>query len=292
MNKNLTDIILGTPFLDDLPESARRAYNIISNSSVPTQNLEEIATYIWNRINKVKIISIFTGFYCKSGFETDGPVGALILAEFFLKNKIPVQICCEKELLKIMKSIIIELSLSNSPLITPFENINNLKDSMVFTIERPGENIKKICHTMDGFKISHSILPIESEINKNLPIAWIAIGDGGNELGTGYYRKTIEKLIPYGKNCNCGCEGGITAYKEANRCILSVTSNFGAILLSLELAKQKKIKWSVPADKVTQIIRHLNKHGIKDGVTGKKGTVDGISIDLRKKMYDLVNSLF
>jgi len=54
----------------------------------------------------------------------------------------------------------------------------------------------------------------------------------------------------------------------------------------LELAKQKKIKWNVPSEKVTQIIRILNKYGIKDGVTGEEGTVDDISIGLRKKMYD------
>jgi len=292
MSKNLADILVGRPFLDDLPESAKRSHYIISNSNIPVQNLEEIATYIWNHIHKAKIVSIFTGFYCKSGYETDGPVGALILAEFFLQTKIPVQICCEKELLKTMKSIASELSLSEFIKFTPFENFNANKNSMIFTIERPGENSKGICHTMNGYKISHSILPIESEIKKNPPNAWIAIGDGGNELGTGYYRNSIEKVIPNGKHCICGCKGGITAHNKADRCILSTTSNFGAISLSLELAKQNNINWNVPANKVTQIIRSLNKYGIKDGMTGEEGTVDGISIELRKKMYDLLNRLF
>ena len=292
MSKNLADILLGRPFLDNLPESAKRSHYIISNSNIPVQNLEEIAKYIWNHIDKIKMISFFTGFYCKNGYETDGPVGTLILAEFFLKTKIPIQICCEKELLKIMKSTASDLSLSKLISFTPFEDINDIKNSMLFTIERPGENSKGICHTMDGKKISHSILPIESEIQKNSPNAWIAIGDGGNELGTGYYQNSIEKVIPNGKYCNCGCEGGITAFKIADRCILSTTSNFGAIALSLELAKQKNINWKVPADKVTQIIKILNKHEIKDGVTGKEGTVDGISIELREKMYDLLNSSF
>ena len=292
MNKNLAEILIGTPILNELPESAKRSYKIISNSNVPIQNLEEIAQFIWNRINKVNIVSIFTGFYCKSGYETDGPVGALILAEFFIKAKIPIQICCEKELLKILKSIASDLSLSKLISFTPFEYINDIKNSMLFTIERPGKNIKGICHTMDGQKITHSILPIESEIQKNPPNAWIAIGDGGNELGTGYYRNSIEKVIPNGKCCNCGCEGGITAFEKADRCILSTTSNFGAISLSLELARQKNINWNVPANKVTQIIKILNKYGIKDGVTGEEGTVDGISIELRKKMYEQLNSLF
>ncbi len=292
MSKNLADILVGVPFLDELPESAKRSHNIISNSSIPIQNIEEIAIYIWNQMNKVNMVSIFTGFYCNNGFETDGPLGALILAEFFIKAQIPVQICCEKKLLEIMRSIASELSLSELISFTPFKNIKNTKNSMLFTIERPGENRIGICHTMDGHKISHSILPVESEIQKNPPNAWIAIGDGGNELGTGYYRKIIEEVIPYGKKCNCGCEGGIAAYKEADRCILSTTSNFGAISLSLQLAIQKKIKWNVPADKVTQIIRILNKHGIKDGVNGEEGTVDGISIELRKKMYDLLKLLF
>ena len=289
MSKNLTDILVGKPFLDELAESAKRSHYIISNSSVPIQNLEEIAKYVWNHINKVKMISFFTGFYCKSGYETDGPVGTLILAEFFIKAKIPVQICCEKELLEIMKSTASELSSSKLISFTPFEDVKNIKNSMLFTIERPGKNSKEICHTMDGQKITHSILPIESEIQKNPPNAWIAIGDGGNELGTGYYRKIIEEVIPYGRKCNCGCEGGIAAYKEADRCILSTTSNFGAISLSLELAKQKKIKWNVSANKVTQIIGILNKYGIKDGVTGEEGTVDGISYEIRKKMYDLLS---
>jgi len=292
MNNNLAEILVGSPFLNELPESAKRSYKIISNSNVPIQNLEEIAQYIWNHMNKVNMVSIFTGFYTKSGYETDGPVGALILAEFFIKAKIPVQICCENDLLEIMRPIAVELSLPKLITFTPIEKLNEIKNSMLFTIERPGENSKGICHSMDGQKISHHISPLESEIQKNTPKAWIAIGDGGNELGTGYYRNTIEKIIQYGKNCNCGCKGGIAAYKVADRCILSTTSNFGAISLSLELAKQKKIKWNVPANKVTQFISILNNHGIKDGVTGEDGTVDGISAKLRKKMYDLLKLLF
>ena len=94
MNKNLAEILVGSQFLDELPESAKRSYRIISNSKVPIQNLEEITQYIWDHMNKVNMVYIFTGFYTKSGYETDGPVGALILAEFFIKAKIPVQICC------------------------------------------------------------------------------------------------------------------------------------------------------------------------------------------------------
>jgi hypothetical protein len=292
MNKNLAEILVGIPFLDELPESAKRSYKIISNSSVSIQNLGEIAKYIWNHIKKVKMVSIVTGFYCKSGYETDGPVGALILAEFFIKAKIPVQICCENDLLEIMRAIASDLSLSKLISFTQFENFNIKKNSMLFTIERPGENSKGICHSMDGHKISHSILPLESKIQENLPNTWIAIGDGGNELGTGYYRNAIEEVITYGKQCNCGCGGGIASYKEADKCILSTTSNFGAISLSLELAKQKKIEWNVPAEKVTLLIKTLNKNEIKDGVTGEDGTVDGISIKLRKKMYDMLKTLF
>ena len=292
MNRNLAEILVGSPYLNELPESAKRSYKIISNSNVPIQNLEEIVQYIWINMNKVNMVSIFTGFYCKCGYETDGLVGALILAEFFIKAKIPVQICCEKDLLNIMRSIVSELSLPKLILFTPIEKIINTKNSMFFTIERPGENSKGICHTMDGQKITHPILPIESEIQKNPPDAWIAIGDGGNELGTGYYQNTIEEVIQYGKICNCGCNGGIAANKKADRCILSTTSNFGATCLSLELAKQNKIEWNVPADKVAKFIRTFNKYGIKDGVTGKDGTVDGISANLRKKMYDLLELLF
>jgi len=292
MNKNLAEILVGSPFLKELPESAKRSYKIIYNSSVPIQNLEEIVQYIWKHMNKVNMVSIFTGFYTKKGYETDGPVGALILAEFFIKAKIPVQICCENDLLEIMRVTANKLSLPKLISFTPIEELNNTKNSMFFTIERPGENNKGICHSMDGKKITHPILALESEIQKNPPKAWIAIGDGGNELGTGYYRDTIKKVIQYGKNCNCGCKGGIAANNLADRCILSTTSNFGAISLSLELAKQKKIEWNVPADKVTQFIKILNKHGIKDGVTGEDGTVDGISAKLRKKMYDLLKLLF
>ncbi len=292
MKKNLAEILVGSPFLNELPESAKRSYKIISNSNVPIQILEEIAQYIWNHMNKVNMVSVFTGFYTKNGYETDGPVGALILAEFFIKAKIPVQICCENDLLEIMRSIASELSLPKLISFTPIEELNNTRNSMFFTIERPGENNKGICHSMNGQEITHPILPLESEIQKNPPKIWIAIGDGGNELGTGYYRNSMEEVIPYGKNCNCGCKGGIAAIKKADRCILSTTSNFGAISLSLELARQKKIEWNVPADKVTQFIRILNKHGIKDGVTGENGTVDGISTKLRKKMYDLLKLLF
>jgi len=292
MNKNLSDILVGRPFLDELPESAKRANYIISNSNVSIQNLDEIAQYIWNHIKEVNLVSIFTGFYCKSGYETDGPVGSLILAELFAKANIPVQLCCESDLLDIIRTVTSEFSLSKLISFSKFENFWDNENSLLITIERPGENNRGICHSMNGKKISHSILPIELEIQKNPPNAWISIGDGGNELGTGYYREVVEQIIPYGKQCNCGCGGGIASFKEADRCILSTTSNFGAVSLSLELAKQKNIKWNVSTNKITKIIECFNKLGIKDGITEDEGTVDGISVEIRNKMYDLLNLLF
>ncbi|MHA1720786.1 MAG: glutamate cyclase domain-containing protein [Promethearchaeota archaeon] len=284
MIDELTKILIGVPFLKQLPESAQRAYKIITNSDVPVQKIEEIASCIKNQIKKFKIITIFTGFYTKNGFETDGPPGALILADFFLKFSIPVQICSEIELLKILKKISSNLGLSKRLKFTPFEELSDLSDSMIITIERPGQNIKGIYHSMDGNKITHIVDPIELKIKKSRNIFWIAIGDGGNELGTGYYRETVEKIIPFGHQCICGCGFGIAAYKKADRCILATTSNFGAIAIALILAKQNDMNWNVSADKEQQIIEYLNKYGIKDGTTGGDKTVDNISYELRKKM--------
>lgn len=139
---------------------------------------------------------------------------------------------------------------------------------------------------MDGYPISSTLTLLNAIVAHSSPTAWVAIGDGGNEIGLGRFRPAVESTLPYGRLCQCSCQGGIATYVSANHSLLSVTSNYGALGLALELLHQTAQKGDYSWEKEEKGIEFLNATGIVDGVTGHLGTVDNIPQDLARQMLE------
>jgi len=286
MDLSLTDFILGKAFIDELPEGAKRAIQIASYNRQLVNTLEETASYILTMIEEVDQIIIITGFPYESGFETDGPIGALNLAEALMSLNKKVQLSAEVELISIFQKIISLPNWEGRLAFTPIETVAALEDALLITVERPGENAQGRSHSMKGINISPKVYPIEQLFQFIKPYAWVGIGDGGNELGLGQFKDAVEEKIPFGKECQCGCGGGIAVEKKADKTVLATTSNFGALGLALDITKQAQSNWSYSIAKDSQILKSMNALGIVDGVTGEEGTVDSISPELNSKMIN------
>jgi hypothetical protein len=229
-----------------------------------------------------------TGFPTRWGFETDGPLGALNLGSVLSLFNIPVKIGLSSPLFATFRRIT-----SSFPVIgtgsfdfCDLDAVETMSETLLITIEYPGCNSKGVCHTMGGHKISPELTTLNTNIARSSPKAWVAIGDGGNEIGLGCFQSAVESVLPYGRICQCGCQGGIAAHVSADHSLLSVTSNYGALGLALELLRQTGQKGKYGWRKEEKSLAFLNAAEIVDGVTGRPGTVDNIHMDLAHQMLD------
>ncbi|TFH28049.1 MAG: DUF4392 domain-containing protein, partial [Promethearchaeota archaeon] len=224
-------------------------------------------------------------------FETDGPIGVFILGNFLIQQGISVSIICEQGLIDAMEEFPWYSSDSSLLKFTSPPNLKNISGVFI-SIERPGQNFRKIYHNMHGEEISSLIANIEDRMGE-FPLAyWLAIGDGGNELGLGALKERIQEVIPFGKKCNCPCEGGIAVEKCASDYVLGMTSNLTTLMLTLELAQRFHVKWEYSWKTETVLLNILNSHKIFDGVTGGLNSVDGMNPLLTKEIIRNMHTLY
>jgi hypothetical protein len=70
----------------------------------------------------------------------------------------------------------------------------------------------------------------------------IGIGDGGNEIGFGMIRDTVQEVQPYGRRCQCPCGKGVATVVATDVLVAASISNWGAYgiaaMLGLILGRQ------------------------------------------------------
>lgn len=222
------------------------------------------------------VAALFTGFYIPTAtpatFETDGPLGAVILAralsalggEAVVIGEVPVERAVEAGLR--------EADASQSG-----EHFGH--DWPVIALERAGPAADGNCYTMRG----HDIRPqlsgvVHAWMDRDLlGRSSIGIGDGGNEIGMGKIpHETIVKNIPNGDLIHCRV--------PTDHLIVAGVSNWGAYALAaglFVLLDRKPPADLFDPDRERAILEAMVRDGpLVDGVTGKQtATVDGLSWD-------------
>lgn len=199
------------------------------------------------------------------------------------------------------------------------KQIANEKCDILIACERAGPGIDGKCYTMRGIDMTsmgliaplHEIVDMvrnknnDSNNNDDDKVKFIAIGDGGNELGMG---KVIDKIHTNPKIPNGNLIGAVTS---ADHLIAASVSNWGGYALAAACALVKSdIEQSIEsndADKEKENIKYWvekcipsTKHeidlldrcvdaGCRDGVSGKmEATVDGMPL---KTSLDCLQSI-
>ena len=163
--------------------------------------------------------------------------------------------------------------------------------SLVIACERAGPASDGVCYTMRGINMNayHCIAPLHRLV-QNSTCPFVAIGDGGNELGMGKVLEQVKRHIPMGDTVGCVI--------PADHLIASSVSNWGAYafvagaaIMRAELESEAEddfrqnvslwISKCLPSEE--DEINLLNKcvaKGCRDGVTGRmEATVDGLSLE-------------
>ena len=213
-------------------------------------------------------VLIGTGFPVVDTFETDGPVGALILYRALeILGATPVIVCGTPLATAFQhdyRICVISVGKKEFGLAEAKRSLAHYKPEAIISIERPGLAENGCYHNMRGEDISARAACFDFFMDE-ASCPTIAIGDGGNEIGMGNVKEFLTKLDI------------IPSVTECDELIISDVSNWGAygILAFLSIwSKHDLLNQTCPE----QILKYISNLGSVDGVTRKNElTEDGLS---------------
>jgi len=247
-------------------------------------------------------VLIGTGFPVNDTFETDGPVGALILYKTLeLLGANPVLVCSTPiaeliqhdyrlcvvsvgEQAKAKRSTSKEnVAIENVALTEAKKALAYYQPQAIISIECPGLTSDNCYYNMRGEDISARAACFDYFISE-AACPTIAIGDGGNEIGMGNVKEYLPKL-----NVSPAIIPSVTRCDEL---IISDVSNWGVygILAFLSLWHQRDLLAQTYPE---QILKYISDLGSVDGVTRKNElTEDSLpvsqGIELISRIRDLL----
>jgi hypothetical protein len=205
-------------------------------------------------------VLIGTGFPVEETFETDGPVGAIILYRALENLGANPVLVCGTEMAEAFqhdyRTCAISVGKKERGLVEAKRALAHFKPKAIISIECPGLAKNGCYHNMRGEDISARAACFDSFMNES-SCPTIAIGDGGNEIGMGNVKAFLAELDI------------IPAVTECDELIISDVSNWGVygILAFLSLwSKYDLLNETCPE----QILKYISKLGGLDGVTRKK----------------------
>jgi len=230
-------------------------------------------------------VGIITGFYVPLGTppaaETDGPVGAALLAGALTQMGIPCRLVtdepCRATCIAALRGI--EVPLNAVPLGGAVNDMialwRMLEVTHAVSIERCGRSADGAPRNMRGEDISAFTTPLD-DLFLAEPWQRIAIGDGGNEIGMGSLPASlIGAHVAHGEVIACAT--------PADHLIVAGVSNWGAYALIGALAVLREdwrntlIEWLDPQRDDAILRTMVNDGPAVDGVTRQRTmTVDGM----------------
>lgn len=267
-------------------------------------------------------VVIATGFPEGAGVpETDGPVGAALLARaLFLGLGIETVILTDNDWVDMMMGTCRGAGLAPLPFpedgvirpvdfirpvyirSTPKDDIGcraitdaileSTNPSVVISIERPGANDNGLYHGLGGRPLDNMVADYDQFFRraKAEDVPFIAIGDGGNELGMGVVGEKLKTFSPKAKDCGIPGRGGVAAATAADHLIVSNVSNWGAtgLIAALSAYLEKPSVFHDGALEKRCIEQCVGFGGVDGMFMGPEPAVDGISAT---EWEGLVNTL-
>jgi D-glutamate cyclase len=157
--------------------------------------------------------------------------------------------------------------------------------SLLVACERAGPSGDGRCYTMRGIDMTGRglIAPLHRLVDECPDVPFLAIGDGGNELGMGKVYDIVKENIVNGAKIGC--------VVKADHLIAASVSNWGGYALAAAAALIKAIgdggsvdEWTTRCLPTEQeeiaLLQRVVAAGGRDGVTGKmEATVDGMPLE-------------
>lgn len=223
-----------------------------------------------NDLPKSGKIGIVTGFYIPSYkvCETDGPAGSASLASTFKNLGYDVTLITDKLSANVVR---IAAEIAGVHFFEADESSKLDFDVLVY-IERGGANKDGLSKTMRNITVEGQVC-----LFRDSPVS-LAIGDGGNEEGTGSTEFCeLLKNVPHIED--------IAAHHAAKHILFANVSNFGALAVCKCLNAQK--------DEIKKIyfkvLEETNKIGSCDGINANKDcSVDNYTKEQQEEIISMI----
>jgi D-glutamate cyclase len=256
-------------------------------------------------------ILIATGFPEGGGVpETDGPVGAALLARaFFMAFRRESVIVVDTDWEEMMIATCRGAGLAPMPfpadgIIKPLEYlrpvyikavpkdkagsraicdqlVKSTKPSAAIAIERPGRNAKGLYHGLGGRPLDGMVADLDYlfEQVRAADISFLGIGDGGNELGMGVIAEDLVKFSPKAADAGVPGRGGVAAVTAADFLVVANVSNWGAtgVIAALSALLENPLVFHDPELETRCIECCVNFGGVDGMFMAPEPAVDGIS---------------
>ncbi|MCR5175485.1 MAG: DUF4392 domain-containing protein [Anaerovibrio sp.] len=247
-------------------------------------------------LNGVSRVVLLTGFPVKleeGAFigETDGPIGTANIAASFERLGIDVLPLTDEEGLKPFAAALRAIGCKSEPICVPAKDteafirrtLDDFAPTHLITLERPGKARDGHYHNMGGAVIDDMLADTTCIIDeaRKRGVVTISVGDGGNEIGMGSLRKTIEAKVPHGVE--------ICASECAEISVVSGVSNWWGWGISALLSLKHGIDLMTDESMEMKVIKAVVKAGSVDGCTKANDiTVDNLSM---KVHMDILNKV-
>lgn len=214
-----------------------------------------------------KRVLIATGFPVGDTFETDGPLGAIALYRSLERLGAQCTLACANPLAAAIASDFDILRLEGfdhaSALLEAETELARLQPDCIVCIERPGLAKDGRYYNMRGIDISERCAIFDYYVEaRSCPS--VAIGDGGNEIGMGSVRSTIDALDITAAETRC------------DELLVADVSNWGAYGLIAMLESLSDVPLLPYIDHLA-LLAYLSQRDSVDGVTGNNTlTEDGL----------------
>lgn len=263
--------------------------------SLPANPIRETAAALTNSSR----VLLLTGFPVQMDDgtcigETDGPSGTANLAAAFTASGASVLVVTDRSSFPLLaealrfrapKAVLKEIPDGNTGAFVR-ECVRSFAPTHFISLERPGKAHDGHYHNMRGEIIDSmvtdaSLFPEEA---KRCGAVTISVGDGGNEMGMGRYRRQIEANVPCGQQ--------ICTEDSADLALVSGVSNWWgwgiAALLSLQTGN-----YLLPTEaEETELLRRVVLAGGVDGCTKNHDqTVDRLPLNVHLSVLRSVSDL-
>lgn len=233
-------------------------------------------------------------------WETDGPLGAAVLAEVLQMVGLKPLLITDNGCVEILRAVSPNMQVSEFPVnddqarLEAENLISKFNPSVLIAIERPGWNEKYEYHNMKGHNISRLVGRTDYLFHnsRKSSIATVAVGDGGNELGCGAIAETVRKYVPHGAMCQCPCGDGIVAATSADVLVISGVSNWGSYGIAACLSLLKNVEYKHSGENESKILRRIIEAGAIDSITlESKPFVDGVPLSINSLVVNLLRAI-
>lgn len=251
--------------------------------------------------------------------ENDGPVGAAVIgrAVYWGLSATPVYVCEEHHAPPVVASseaagvtirdyeTSVNHHVGGAILTAPTtddaipgwadELLDRVQPSAIISTERLGPNAKGVIHGatgISGWDPQVDLAPL-FEAAAQRGIFSIGIGDAGNEIGYGRIIEDVRDIQPYGRMCQCPCEGGMATVVSTDVLIVAAVSNWGAygLAAALSLILERPDLPHTAEEERNIIMRCLEAGGLEAMFCTQRFFVDGIAGETSVSMVQMLREM-